>query len=487
MRLSALLTPGCTVTGADPTEVEVSGLCCDSRRAAPGVVFAALQGERQSGTGFVREALERGAVAVLAAAPVAEAEGRAAVIVDPDPRRQLARMAARFFGRQPRCLVAVTGTNGKSTVVHLAAQIWRHTGCPAASLGTLGIDAGAWQEGGALTTPDPIELHHQLDRLAAAGIDHVALEASSHGLEQRRLDGCELAAGAFTNLSRDHLDYHADEQAYLRAKCRLFNSVLTSGRIAVLPADQAAFEVLAPICRERKIEIMDYGRRAGRIRLAGQAMEPDGQRLDLVIDGQRHTVLLRLAGDFQADNLMAALGLVLATGTAAGDALARVDRLVPPPGRMQEVARTSSGAAIVVDYAHTPDALDRVLAALRPQTPGALVVVFGCGGDRDPGKRRLMGAVAAERADRVIVTDDNPRSERPETIRRAILEAVPAGLEIGDRRAAIRHAVHSLKAGDTLLVAGKGHERYQLVGEAVLPFDDAAEARAAAEAREPVA
>ncbi|MDX1541216.1 MAG: UDP-N-acetylmuramoyl-L-alanyl-D-glutamate--2,6-diaminopimelate ligase, partial [Geminicoccaceae bacterium] len=464
MRLSALLTPDALVAGADPEAVEIAALTADSRKVEPGALFAALEGGRTDGRAFVGDALQRGAVAVLAAGPVAEAAGRAVLVVDPDPRQRLARMAARFFGRQPRRVVAVTGTNGKTTVASLVAQMWRHAGQPAASLGTLGIDAGEWQEAGALTTPDPVELHRCLSRLASRGIDHLALEASSHGLEQRRLDGVEFAAAAFTNLSRDHLDYHGDEDTYFRAKARLFDTLLEPGHMAVLPRDRPEFDRLSEVCRRRGIEVCDYGRTARRIRLTGQRAEGQAQRLDLAIDGERHTVRLQMAGDFQAENLMAALGLVLATGTSASAALAAVDRLRAPPGRMQEVARTADGAPIVVDYAHTPEALQRVLAALRPTTEGRLIVVFGCGGDRDPGKRRLMGTVAAAGADRVIITDDNPRTEDPKAIRRAVLAAVPEALDIGDRRAAIRRAVEGLKAGDTLLIAGKGHERVQIVG-----------------------
>lgn len=485
MRLSALLTPGARVEGADPRTVEIVSLAADSRRVEPGALFAALEGERRDGRAFVGEALRRGALAVLAATRLPEVEGRAALILDPDPRRALACMAARFFPRQPRLTAAVTGTNGKTTVVSLVAQMWRQAGRAAASLGTLGLDVGNWQEPGTLTTPDPVELHRCLDRLAAAGVDHLALEASSHGLEQRRLDGVDISAAAFTNLSRDHLDYHGDEESYLRAKCRLFDTLLEPGGTAVLPADRPQFGHLAAVCRRRGIEVVDYGRQARRIRLVDQAAEAGAQRLDLVIEGQRHTVRLEMPGDFQTENLMAALGLVLASGLGPREATGSIDRLTPPPGRMQQVVRTRTGASVVIDYAHTPEALDRALTALRSATEGRLIVVFGCGGDRDPGKRSLMGAVAAARADRVIVTDDNPRTEDPRAIRRAVLSAVPDGIEVGDRRAAIRYGIEGLAAGDTLLIAGKGHERYQIVGDVTIPFDDALEARTAVEALEP--
>ena len=479
MRLSALLSPGTTVLGADPATVGIRSLASDSRRVEPGALFAALPGTARDGRTFVGDALQRGAAAVLAASPLAEVEGRAAMVVDPDPRRGLARIAAAFFGRQPRMVAAVTGTNGKTTVAHLVAQIWRSLDVPAASLGTLGLDTGQEREPGGLTTPDPIDLHRRLRDLALAGIEHLAIEASSHGLDQRRLDGVEVAAAAFTNLSRDHLDYHGTEAEYFRAKCRLFEALLIDRGVAVLPADQPQFEPLRRICRERSLEVIAYGRSAGRIRLARGRADADGQDLELVVDGALHAVRLGLSGGFQADNLMAALGLAMATGIEPEAALARVGHLVAPPGRMQRVGRTGAGASIVVDYAHTPDALERALKALRDTTSGRLVVVFGCGGDRDPGKRRLMGAVAAARADRVIVTDDNPRSEDPARIRHAVLEGVPTGEEIADRRAAIRAGLAGLRSNDTLLIAGKGHETGQIVGGATLPFDDAAEARAA--------
>jgi UDP-N-acetylmuramoyl-L-alanyl-D-glutamate--2,6-diaminopimelate ligase len=479
MRLSALLEPGMTVLGDGWEAVEIDALTADSRAVGPGTLFAALPGHHVHGRAFVAEAVARGARAVLAGEPLAEAVGTVPLVVDPDPRRRLALMAARFFGAQPSFVAAVTGTNGKTSVAHFTAGIWRRVGRPAAALGTLGLDAPGRTVAGGLTTPDPVRLHELLAGLAADGVEHLALEASSHGLDQRRLDGVVVHAAAFTNLSRDHLDYHPDLDSYLQAKRRLFDELLVPGGTAVLPVDQPQYPLLRAAARERDLAVIDHGLGATRIRLLERRATPHVLALALAVDGDRFEVESGLSGDFQADNLMAALGLALASGVGVEVAVAALGELTAPPGRMQRAATTASGAAVVVDYAHTPDALARVLGALRATTSGRLFVVFGCGGDRDPGKRPLMGRVAAALADRVIVTDDNPRGEDPALIRRAVLDAVPDGEDVGDRRTAIQVAVHALSAGDTLLIAGKGHERGQIVGERVLPFDDVEEARAA--------
>jgi len=473
MRLSDLLDPGVTLRGACGGEVEISGLCADSRALEPGMLFAALAGSRTDGRCYVAEAIAKGAAAVLTDPTCATADVGVPLVVDPDPRRRLALMAARFHGAQPRCVVAVTGTSGKTSVAGFVRQLWERLGHPAASLGTLGLIAPGQDARASLTTPDPVQLHALLAELARAGVDHLALEASSHGLDQRRLDGVRFLAAAFTNLSRDHFDYHGTFENYLAAKRRLFGELLAPEGTAVLNADQPEFAALAATCRARGIAVLDYGAKAERLRLVARRPAADGQRLALALDGRRHSVTTPLAGAFQAENLMAALGLVVAAGGDADAAVPLLGQLAGAAGRLEKVGVHPTGAPVLVDYAHKPDALAQVLSALRPHVAGRLVLVFGCGGDRDPGKRPLMGEIAAAAADRVFVTDDNPRSEDPAAIRAAILAACPGAVEIGDRRAAIRAALAELQAGDLLLVAGKGHESGQIVGARVLPFDDA--------------
>jgi UDP-N-acetylmuramoyl-L-alanyl-D-glutamate--2,6-diaminopimelate ligase len=479
MRLRVLLGPGVTVTGGGGDVAEIAGLSADSRSVQPGWLFAALPGTRTDGRRFVAEAIARGAAAILAPLDLAEAELGLPLILDPDPRRRLALIAARFYNRQPRRIVAVTGTSGKTSIAYFAMQLWTALGDPAASLGTLGLIAPGGRAAPGLTTPDPIRLHALLAELATSGVEHLALEASSHGLDQRRLDGVNLVAAAFTNLSRDHFDYHGSFEPYLAAKRRLFSELLPPGGTAVLNADQPEFEPLAVLCRTRGIDVLDYGEAAARLRLIEHLPQIDGHIISFAVDGRQHTIQSPLVGAFQAGNLLAALGLVLATGADPDAAAGLLGRLEGAPGRMQRVGRHPSGAPVFVDYAHKPDALAKVLDALRPHTEQRLVVVFGCGGDRDPGKRPEMGEIAAARADRVYVTDDNPRGEDPALIRRAIVAACPGAIEIGDRRAAIRSAIAGLEAGDVLVVAGKGHETGQIVGGRVLPFDDAVEVRAA--------
>jgi UDP-N-acetylmuramoyl-L-alanyl-D-glutamate--2,6-diaminopimelate ligase len=387
-------------------------------------------------------------------------------------------MAARFHGRQPRTIAAVTGTNGKTSVVHFTREIWTALGHPAASLGTLGIVTAGESRPGALTTPDPVALHRDLAGLAKQGIDHVAVEASSHGLHQFRLDGMSVAAAAFTNLTRDHLDYHGEMAHYRAGKERLFTTLLAPGGSAVLNRDSAEFPRLEGLCRDGGHPVIAYGAEpAADLRLIGREPRVDSQFLVLEVFGRRQELVLPLAGEFQAMNALAALGLVIATGGAVAASTAALTGLTGVPGRLQFVAGHEGGAAIVVDYAHTPDALATVLTALRPHAHSRLAVLFGCGGDRDAGKRPLMGEVATRLADRIYVTDDNPRTEPPEEIRRAILEAAPSALEIGDRREAIATAIAELGAGDLLVIAGKGHETGQIIGTETYPFDDAAIAR----------
>ncbi|MBB4315317.1 UDP-N-acetylmuramoyl-L-alanyl-D-glutamate--2,6-diaminopimelate ligase [Roseospira marina] len=463
---------------------EIRGLTADSRAVAPGFLFAALPGARADGRAFIPEALARGAVAVLAAEGTPPLEGPARLVTSANPRRAFARLAARFHGRQPRTVVAVTGTNGKTSTARFAAGLWRALGCAGGSLGTLGAEAPGYARAGSLTTPDPVLLHEILAAMADAGCDRLAMEASSHGLDQYRLDGVRLAAAAFTNLTHDHLDYHGSMAAYRAAKTRLFTQVMPPNGVAVLNADSAEAEDLDALCRACGHRAITYGRAGGDLRLEGARPTPDGQDLRLIVYGQRVTAHLPVPGEFQALNALAALGLVIGTGAEPRRAVAALETLAGVPGRMQKVAALANGAPVYVDYAHTPDALETVLKGLRPHAHGRLVCVFGCGGDRDRTKRPEMGEVVARLADVAIVTDDNPRTEDPAAIRAAILAACPGGIEIGDRGAAIRAGVDQLGPDDLLLVAGKGHEPGQTVGTTVLPFDDSAQSRAAVAERD---
>ena len=456
--------------------VEVTGLAVDSRRVAPGFVFFAIPGSKTDGTTFIAQAIANGAVAIVAERqPPAPVAGVAFVLVD-DVRRALALAAAAFAAGQPETIVAITGTSGKTSVAAFCRQIWGTLGHQAASLGTIGIVAPTGSTYGSLTTPDPIALHESLDRLAGGGITHLALEASSHGIEQRRLDGVRLAAAGFTNLSRDHLDYfHATLDAYLAAKLRLFETLLPEGRPAVVNADSDAADQVVAACAARGIEVYDVGRRGARLRLVDARQDDLAASLTIDVDGRRIQTRLPLAGDFQVANALVAAGLCIASGSPADAVLAALTTLEGAPGRLELVGRRGS-APVFVDYAHKPDALEKVLATLRPLAKHTLTVVFGCGGDRDRGKRPIMGEIAARLADHVIVTDDNPRSETPSSIRHAILEGTRGGaarvFEIGDRAAAIEEAIASLMDGDVVVIAGKGHETGQMVGGTVLPFSD---------------
>ncbi len=472
--------------------LDIRGLTSDSRRVQPGFLFAALPGGSADGRDFIPEAVQRGAVAVLAPAgpPIANGGGAVPVLADDNPRRRLALMAARFFGAQPATVAAVTGTNGKTSVADFTRQIWSRLGFQAGSLGTLGIRAPGYDKPLPLTTPDPVELHADLAALAARGVDHLALEASSHGLDQYRLDGVRVSAAGFTNLTRDHLDYHGGETAYRDAKLRLFGELMEPGGVAVLNADSPAFDGIAAYCRERGHRIIPYGEKAddSGIRIERLAPRADGLDLEFSISGRRYQSALSVVGAFQAMNALCALGLVLGcdpdpdSGADEAEAAAALDQIEGAPGRMQLAARHPNGAAIYVDYAHTPDALETVLRALRPHTRKRLVVIFGCGGDRDPGKRPMMGEIAARLADTAIVTDDNPRSEDPPEIRRQILAACPGAAEAASRQEAIEDGIAGLAPGDVLVIAGKGHERGQIIGDTVHPFDDAEAARATAAA-----
>lgn len=439
-----------------------------------------MPGAKADGLAFVGQAIEKGAVAVIAErAPKETIPGVAFLIVD-DVRRALAVAAARFYARQPATIAAVTGTSGKTSVAAFCRQIWQHLGRASASLGTIGVVTAKGAEYGSLTTPDPVGLARTLAALDGEGITHLALEASSHGIEQKRLDGVRLAAAAFTNLSRDHLDYHATLDAYLAAKMRLFETLLPDGAPAVVNADSDVAPRVLEACRARGLPVLDVGRAARRLRLVEARPDALAVALDLEFDGAKLSTSLPLAGDFQVSNALVAAGLCIATGEAPDAVIAALAHLEGAPGRLQLVGRRAfperPDAAVFVDYAHKPDALEKVLATLRPLATGKLVCVFGCGGDRDQGKRPIMGEIAARLADRIIVTDDNPRGEVPAAIRRAILEGTHGSraeiTEIGDRAAAINAAVAWLGPGDVLVVAGKGHETGQLVGTTLLPFSD---------------
>ncbi|WP_291298251.1 UDP-N-acetylmuramoyl-L-alanyl-D-glutamate--2,6-diaminopimelate ligase [Elioraea sp.] len=472
--------------------VVIAGLTADSRAVMPGYLFAALPGAKADGRAFIGDAVARGAAAVLAPPGTAwpPAVPPRPMIEDVDPRRRLALMAAAFHGAQPRSIAAITGTNGKTSTADFLRQIWAglHQG-RAASLGTLGLVAPGEPGGPGLTTPDPVALAATLARLARSGIDHAAIEASSHGLDQRRLDGVRLAAGAFTTFTRDHLDYHGGMAAYLDAKLRLFDTLLPPGAAAVahtaLPAE--ALARLRAIAAERGLRLMTVGDAGATIAIERTEARADGQAITLTHAGTRRDVLLPLVG-FQGANALVAAMLAIATGAEADAVFALLPSLAGVRGRIERVAVLGSGAAIYVDYAHTPDAITTVLSALRPHVAGRLAIVVGAGGDRDPGKRPLMGEAAARGADSVTITDDNPRSEDPATIRAAVLAGaraiMPEAVEIGGRDAAIATAIASLGPGDVLVIAGKGHEQGQEIAGRIIPFDDATVARQAAGARE---
>lgn len=455
--------------------LDIAGLTCDSRAVRPGYLFAALPGVKADGRDYIDQAVAGGAVCVLG--PV-DTQAPVPVISAGNPRQVFALMAANFYPRQPETIAAITGTNGKTSTAAFLRQIWEHLGHKAASVGTIGVHGAGFDEPGGLTTPDPVKLHETLQRLADGGVDHLAMEASSHGLEQFRLDGVRVRAAAFTNISRDHLDYHGTMEDYLAAKMRLFSDVLAEDGVAVVNADAPEAQEIEAVARKRGVRTITYGRAGGCIRVLEREARPGAQQITMMVGDQNFTFVLPLAGRFQAENALCALGLAIALGADVADAVNALEHLDGVPGRLQHIGQVN-GADVYVDYAHTPDALLNVLDALRPHAENKLHVLFGCGGDRDPGKRPEMGRIAHEKADRVIVTDDNPRTEDAGEIRRQILAAAPGALEIGDRHAAIRDAISGLHAGDVLVLAGKGHEQGQIVGADVLPFDDVQEAQAA--------
>jgi len=464
--------------------LDVSGIASDSRQVKRGDLFVAVPGNKADGLAFVPQAIAAGAAAVMAERAPGNLAANIAFVRTDNVRRALARAAARFYSRQPQVIAAVTGTSGKTSVAAFTRQIWATLGNEAASIGTIGLVTPKQEVYGSLTTPDPIGLARTLDRLSEDGITHLAMEASSHGLDQHRIDAVRVTVGGFTNLTRDHMDYHATEQAYLAAKLILFERIVAPDGAAVVAADNAHADQVIAAAAARRLRVLTVGRNGTGIRLAGSEIDGFSQTLRLEHEGESYRVRLPLVGAFQVENALVAAGMTLATGSDPARVFAALEGLEGAKGRLELIGQRN-GAPIFVDYAHKPDALAKALDALRPYAKRNLVAVFGAGGDRDRGKRALMGAIAAEKADTVIITDDNPRSEDPAAIRAAILTAAPGATEIGDRGEAIRHAVAALQPGDVLLVAGKGHESGQIVGDRVLPFSDH-EAVAAA-LKEPVA
>ena len=461
---------------------DFTGITSDSRKVKPGYLFAALAGSKTDGAKFVKDAVARGAVAVLGAPALAQDVAGLGVrfIADENPRAGLAHYAAAFYPGQPEIVAAVTGTKGKSSIVAFLREIWTALGLPAASLGTVGVTGPKGSMPLSHTTPDPVEIHELLDRLKQDGVDHLAIEASSHGLDQHRLDGVTISACGFTNITRDHMDYHPTFEDYLGAKLRLFTEGVKEGGVAVVNADAAHAERFIDAAKARGLKLITVGRKGDSIHLDRREDRGGNQALTLHYGGKIFYVELPQAGEFQASNALVAAGLAIGLGADAAKVFKALEDLKGAPGRMEKVAFAKNGAPIYVDYAHTPDSLEKILEVLRPHTAGSLHVVFGCGGDRDKGKRPLMGAVAVKLADDVIVTDDNPRSEEPAVIRSEILAAAKGAREIGDRAEAIQAAVKALGTGDVLVIAGKGHETGQYVKGEVFPFSDREQAIAAA-------
>jgi UDP-N-acetylmuramoyl-L-alanyl-D-glutamate--2,6-diaminopimelate ligase len=451
--------------------LEVTGIASDSRKVKPGDLFVAVPGAKADGLSFAPQALAAGAVAVIAERTPENLPAGVAFVRAGNVRRALALAAARVYPRQPSVIAAVTGTSGKTSVAAFTRQIWAALGEEAASVGTIGLVTPKEETYGSLTTPDPIELARTLDRLAEDGITHLAMEASSHGLDQHRIDGVRVSVGGFTNLTRDHMDYHATEEAYLAAKLILFERIVVPGGAVVVASDNAHSDRVIATAAARGLRVFTVGGTGTGIRLVESTIDGFSQTLTLEHAGKSYRVRLPLVGAFQIENALVAAGMAIASGSAPAAVFQALEGLEGAKGRLELIGQRN-GAPIFVDYAHKPDALAKALDALRPYAKRKLIVVFGAGGDRDAGKRPLMGAIAAEKADMVIVTDDNPRSENPATIRAAVLAAARGATEIGDRGEAIRRAIAALQPGDVLLIAGKGHETGQIVGERVLPFSD---------------
>lgn len=473
------------VNGVTPAveAVEITGISSDSRNIKTGYLFAALKGTKNNGAGFIADAVNNGASAVLVSADMASEDVGVPVVYSDEPRRALALAAAAFYGQQPEVITAVTGTSGKTSVVSFTRQIWAYAGFAAASIGTTGVESPFRNDYGTLTTPDPVALQQLLAELAQEGVTHAAMEASSHGLDQCRLDGVHLTAGAFTNLGRDHMDYHPTIEDYLAAKMRLFDTLLPQGSPAIMFADDVYSEAAIAAVTKAGCDILTVGRKGTFITLKRVEHERHRQYVELMHENNIYEVILPLAGDFQVANAIVAAGLAIVSGVPAEAAFRALERLKGASGRLELVGSTHDGVPIYVDYAHKPDALENVLASVRPFTTGRVIVVFGCGGDRDKGKRPIMGEIASRLADVVIISDDNPRSEDPATIRAEILTAAPNAIEIGDRHEAISQAILMAAAGDTVIIAGKGHEEGQTINGVTLPFSDHAEVIRALEVR----
>ena len=454
-------------------DAPVTGLTADSRQVTPGIVFAALPGTAMDGRDFIPQAVKAGAVAVIS---MPDVSADVPVIADTNPRLIYAQTAAKLYPGQPRTLVAMTGTNGKSSTVEFLRQIWAHAGLNAACFGTLGATSNAGYKPMTHTTPDAVALHQTLSALAKEGVTHAAMEASSHGLKQYRMDAVEIAASGFSNLTQDHFDYHPTMRDYFEAKARLFIDLTPRGAPVVINTNDKYGQHLVEVCQGLGQDVLQVGWTGADIRIDEVMPHASGQTLTLVVHGERRKVDLPLAGEFQALNAVAALGLALKTGVNKNKAIEALEHLHGVAGRLER-AGTKNGAPVYVDFAHTEDGLDKLLRSVRPHTMGEIIIVFGCGGDRDPDKRSKMGAVAAKLAEQVIVTDDNPRTEDAAAIRKAVLKGCPDALEIGDRRAAIAEGISRLGSKDCLVIAGKGHEQGQIVGKEVIPFSDVAVAR----------
>jgi UDP-N-acetylmuramoyl-L-alanyl-D-glutamate--2,6-diaminopimelate ligase len=471
MKLREILPADADIAARD-ADIDVRGVTADSRSVKPGDVFVAIAGGKTDGLRYIAPAVAAGAVAVLAERTLdAPLPAGVAYVRVGNARRTLALAAAKFYPRQPQIIAAVTGTSGKTSVAAFTRQIWTALGHRAASIGTIGVVSPRGETYGSLTTPDPVVLHQSIDQLAGDGVTHLAIEASSHGLDQYRLDGLRIAAGAFTNITRDHLDYHVSFEAYLAAKLRLFAELIAPGGPAIVDVDHEHADAIIAAAKTRGLAIVSVGRAGTGIRLVDAKIDGFSQTLQVEHAGRTFQVRLPLVGEFQVENALVAAGLALATGGDPASVFAALAHLNGAKGRL-ELVGDKRGAPIFVDYAHKPDALAKALDALRPYATGRLVVVFGAGGDRDRGKRPLMGAVAVAKADRVVVTDDNPRSEDAAAIRASIIASAPGAVEIGDRREAIRSAIADLRRGDVLLVAGKGHETGQIIGDRIVPFSD---------------
>ena len=479
-RLGSLIDGLDAHVGADADlDQNITGFAIDNRKVARGTVFGAFQGLRVNGEDYIADAVKAGAIAVVAR-PEAVVEG-AIHIAHANPRRLFAQLAARYFAPFPDVTVAVTGTNGKTSTVELARQLWRMMGHHAASIGTLGVTTSVDQVSTGLTTPDIVTFLANMSGLRREGVSHAAFEASSHGLDQYRTEGLPVVAGAFTNLSRDHLDYHGDMDRYFDAKMRLFDEVVAADGAAVVWADDAWSDKVIARVAARGLKLLSVGEKGEALRLVSRTPTQLGQLLEIEVEGKSYTVNLPLIGAYQAANALTAAGLVIATGGDVAKVLELLGRVQPVRGRLERAVISRTGAPVYVDYAHTPDGLKAAIEALRPHTKGRLIALFGAGGDRDAGKRPLMGQVAAELADHVIVTDDNPRSEEPSAIRAAVMAGARGAEEIGGRRAAIAAAIAQAGKDDIVLLAGKGHEQGQIIGDRVLPFDDVTVARECAE------